>query len=149
MRMANKQILELYTKKKRKISIYLQTKEVARRLLKILNGHKGYYNAVNKSDLIYKIWNIKSEEMTELQYFFAIELIKKGMHYLRKQTHCQPVSLSIDGEFQYFIPTNKIEANMYEKNMRKNIEGIKKGIQMIHKSVKEKWYNEVWYLEGE
>jgi hypothetical protein len=140
---------QLVLAKKKKIQFYLQTKEVAKRLLKILTKHRGIEECVAKDELIREIWGLRIEELSELQYFFCVELIKKGMHFLRKKTHCQPVSLLIDGEFQYFIPVNRQEANMYEHNMRKNIEGIKAGITQIHKSVSQKWYNEIWYIGDE
>lgn len=141
----NKQ--QVVMQKRKKIKFYLQTKEVAKRLLKIMVNHKGINNCIDKEDLIKEVWNLNAEETTELQYFFCVELIKKGMHFLRKKTQCQPIALLLDNEWQYFIPVNDSEAGMYEKNMQGNINGIKEGIKTLHKSVKEKWYNKIWYIE--
>lgn len=124
---------------------FLTTKEIARRVMRIMEGCIGEEYAITQRKFFWRIFN-KSYDEANLKDWLRWEFTKKAMNYLRRNTKCFVISCKKDKIYYYFVPTNEDENYYYIDALNKNIKAMNTMKARSRKAIKEQWHNDEWIL---
>lgn len=150
------QIIKLRKKTKKelkKIVILTNIREIINKLLGIMKNHTGEENKISRYKLFEKVYNLKVEEVTELQEWLMWEMIKKSLHRMRQRTHCFVISKQFpisqysskyQGIWHYWVANSPTDYIIYRDNINRNIKAMKRMVQKCNRSINNSWYKEDW-----
>jgi hypothetical protein len=123
----------------------LTVRNIAARLLKIMESHISMDDGITRPKLFRKIF--KKSEDESLADMVRWDYVRKAMKFCRQNTQCFIGSDMDDSKTWYFyVITDHIEASIYNTLLRKEINGMKRMQKRALKAVKEEWYREDWEM---
>lgn len=121
---------------------------ISKKLLEVMKEHIGKDNAINKSQLFEKLYNIEENE-NNLNHWFIWDLTKKAMHYVRKTTKCFIAMRRTNGaQYEFFVVEDRNDAKEYVDVINKNIKQMKSMITRAITAADENWSDMEWVLSG-
>lgn len=112
----------------------------------IMNGHKGLDNAISGDKLFQQVYG--ADRKPDYVDDFRWDYIRKAMHKLRQSTKLFIASRNNNGVYEYFVPTNTDEAQIYINNLENNINRMRSMQRKAMKSVLDGWYKLDWIDES-
>lgn len=120
-------------------------KEIARRVMKLMENCIGENLAITQKQLFFRIFRTSYDE-ANLKDWLRWEFTKKAMNYLRRNTKCFVISCRDGNIFYYFVPKTIDENYYYIENLNKSIKAMNIMKARSRKAIKENWYNKKWIL---
>lgn len=123
---------------------YMTTKNVAMRIMSIMEIHIGKANMISKDDLFKKIY--EKTNVGDLGDFVRWVFVKRAMSYLRKNSHCFIVLEKIGSEYFYFVVKKSGEERFYTQMLDKSIAKMYQAKARVKVAINEKWYKTMWLI---
>lgn len=114
---------------------------------KIMTNHKGLDKAISSDDLFREVYG--AERKADYVDDFRWDYIRRAMHKLRQRTKLFIASNKMKGgSYEYFVPTDPREAQIYIDNIENNITRMRSMQRKAMKSVIDEWYKLDWIEES-
>ena len=115
-------------------------------LMQKMANHIGFSRAISKDSLFAQLFRAEFR-MNNLRDWVRWEFVKKGMHHLRKYTHCFVVSECRNGQWFYFVPESESDISFYTKMLDNTVKKIRWMQKRAEQAVTNQWYKEKWELK--
>ena len=114
----------------------------------VMRKHRGLDKAISGDDLFLQVYG--SERKADYVDDFRWDYVRKAMHRLRQSTKLFIASnrKKLGGGYEYFVPTDPREAQIYIDNIENNITRMRSMQRKAMKSVIDEWYNLDWVKES-
>ena len=106
------------------------------KLINIFSSHIGKENAISEYDLFKDFFNYNMDQVTDYQYYFYADVIKKFLKFLRHTG-----SLFVISEYRnYYVLSNESELEVYHKQLKKQIQNLELAYEKAQAWVSEEQY---------
>jgi hypothetical protein len=109
-------------------------------------NHIGFSRAITKDALFMQLFKTEFRE-NSIKDWVRWEFVKKGMHHLRKYTHCFVVSECRNGQWVFFVPETQSDISFYTKMLDNTVKKIHWMQNRAAQSVEKQWFREKWEMK--
>ena len=136
------QLVDMINKRKKKVLNQTpRVSEVVEVLLNIMKDHVGEQNKISFLELFKKIYGVDYDG-TELEHWFAKDVLQKATHYCRKATKCQIISQGTNKESRraYWVASTMSDAMIYKDTLEKQVVAMRNAEKRMEGSIRNRWY---------
>lgn len=123
----------------------MTTKNIATKILNIMDNHIGYEKAINRQQLFRKVYALDFKG--DLGDFVRWEFIKRAMSFIRKHSKAFIVFEKVGTDYIYFVAKDKGDENYYCDFLTKTIKKMEQSKKRVKRAISEKWYQQDWELD--
>lgn len=126
------------------LKVALTIRNVATKLLQIMEKHISCENAISRSRMYKAIFGIVEGE--DLEDWLRWEFVRKAMHFCRKRTKCFIANENRNGKYYYFVIKDDYDAECYIQTLEKNIKRMRVMQAKALEAVEKQWWKAKWDL---
>lgn len=123
----------------------MTTKNIALKILKIMEHHIGFERGINRQHLFRKVYALDFKG--DLGDFVRWEFIKRAMSYIRKHSKAFIVFEKVGTEYIYFVVKDKGDEKYYCDFLTRTIKKMEQSKKRVKRAIEEKWYYQHWELD--